>query len=60
MVAFLTNNAAELLLLLGLVGTLLEQAGTALNKPGLTKFGQRLEGLGTDLPKAIRGSRAGQ
>lgn len=42
---------------IGAVGSLLEAAGGALKRPGLVAFGQRLEALGVDLPKLVRGSR---
>jgi len=42
----------------GPVGSLLEGLGTAAKLTWLVAFGQRLEALGVDLPKMIRGSRA--
>lgn len=41
----------------GLLGTLLEALGTRFKIPALVAIGQRTEGLLTDLPKVIRGSR---
>lgn len=42
----------------GPLGSLLEFAGTAFKFSPLVALGQRLEALGADLPKLIRGSRA--
>lgn len=42
----------------GPVGSLLEGIGTALKLSWLVAIGQRLEALGMDLPKMLRGSRA--
>lgn len=41
----------------GAVGTGLEHIGELTGSAALEKFGQRLEALGTDLPKFWRGSR---
>jgi hypothetical protein len=46
-----------LTLTIGPVGTALEAIGTALGLARLVAFGQRLEALGHDLPKLVRGSR---
>jgi hypothetical protein len=42
----------------GPFGSLLEGIGTAAKLSWLVAIGQRLEALGVDLPKMIRGSRA--
>jgi len=41
----------------GACGTAVEHLGATLARPGLEKFGQRLEAWGTDFPKLWRGSR---
>lgn len=52
---FLRNNAAEIVISLGLSGSILEWVGEGLGWPKLTALGQKLESLGTDLPKLLRG-----
>jgi len=42
----------------GPLGSLIELFGTSFKVSALVAFGQRLEALGADLPKLIRGSRA--
>ncbi len=51
-VAFQTLSLA-----LGGVGTALESIGLRHDWPGLQRFGQRVEGFFSELPKTIRGSR---
>lgn len=41
----------------GGIGTAIEHAGETFGLPGVERFGQRLEALGTDFPKLWRGSR---
>lgn len=43
--------------LVGPLGTVLEAIGEKFNYPLLVAFGQRLEAISVDVPKAIRGSR---
>jgi len=42
----------------GPLGSLIELVGTSFKVSALVALGQRLEALGADLPKLIRGSRA--
>lgn len=42
----------------GPLGSFVELIGETFKWPALIAFGQRLEALGADLPKLIRGSRA--
>lgn len=44
-------------LVVGGVGTALETFGVATSQLWLERFGQRLEAIGTDVPKLLRGSR---
>jgi hypothetical protein len=49
--------AGAVALTIGPLGSFLELAGEAFKWPKLVAFGQRLESIGADLPKLIRGSR---
>lgn len=56
-VAELSAAAVSLSLAVGGIGTALEHFGVSTSQLWLERFGQRLEALGTDIPKLIRGSR---
>jgi hypothetical protein len=57
LLAQLLAALVALLVAIGGIGSALEQLGTTLGWPRLVAIGQRLEAIGTDGPKAIRGSR---
>lgn len=48
---WLIQNAAEIMLIAGLAGSVIEKVGDLAKVPAITKFGRMLESVGTDLPK---------
>lgn len=56
-IAELSAAAMAISVAVGGIGTALETLGVATSKLWLERFGQRLEALGTDVPKLLKGSR---
>ena len=50
---WLFQNAAEIVLITGLAGSVIEKVGDLAKVPAITKFGRILESIGTDLPKLL-------